>query len=208
MPEHANRAMLSDADVHRLFERIRAVEPDKDFPVTLKTTWFDTPVGLVVAVADDEVLYLLEYAKKINLERKTAIIRKNLDARLEKGHNPILESIKREMDLYFAGRLKRFETPIKLTGSSFQNSVWEELRTVPFGTTISYADLAASIGRPSAFRAVAQANGQNPLIIVVPCHRVINADGGIGGYQSGIAKKQWLLDFEKSILAGEAAEHG
>lgn len=204
MPDDVNRAMLSDEDVHRLFERIKEFEKGKEFPVTLKITWFDTPVGLIVAVADDEALYLLEYAKKINLERKTAIIRKNLDAGLEKGQSPVLDSIKREMELYFDGKLKQFETPVKLTGTSFQNSVWEELRKVPFGTTTTYAELADRIGRPSAFRAVAQANGQNPLIIVVPCHRVINADGSIGGYQSGIAKKQWLLDFEKSILANEA----
>jgi AraC family transcriptional regulator of adaptative response/methylated-DNA-[protein]-cysteine methyltransferase len=99
--------------------------------------------------------------------------------------------------VYFDGNLTEFKTPLFFLGSSFQKQVWEALRKIPFGQTRSYAEMATFIGKPSAFRAVANANGANQLAIVVPCHRVINTNGDLAGYGGGIARKKWLIHHEQ-----------
>jgi methylated-DNA-[protein]-cysteine S-methyltransferase len=103
----------------------------------------------------------------------------------------------RQLDQYFAGRRREFDVALAPAGTPFRLAVWEALRTIPYGRTISYAELARRAGRPGAFRAVGQANGANPLAIVVPCHRVVAADGGLGGYGGGLAIKQQLLAIEQ-----------
>lgn len=99
---------------------------------------------------------------------------------------------------YFAGERTQFEIPLKLQGTPFQQQVWNELRRIPYGTTLRYGELAQRIGQPNASRAVGNANGRNPISIIVPCHRVIGSDGRLTGYAGGITKKQWLLDWESS----------
>jgi len=99
---------------------------------------------------------------------------------------------------YFDGKLKEFQTPLFLLGSPFQKQVWEALNKIPFGETSSYLDIAKRIGRPAACRAVAQANGANQLAIIIPCHRVINHNGELGGYGGGITRKEWLLNLENT----------
>ena len=108
----------------------------------------------------------------------------------------VLRSIESELKAYFEGTLKKFTTPLFLLGSSFQQRVWKELLKIPYGTTRSYAAQAASMGEPKAIRAVANANGANQLAIVIPCHRIINTNGALGGYGGGIARKEWLLKHE------------
>jgi methylated-DNA-[protein]-cysteine S-methyltransferase len=110
----------------------------------------------------------------------------------------------RQLAAYFAGTLRRFELPLAPEGTPFQQRVWGALRGIPYGETISYADLARSIGQPAAVRAVGAANGQNPLSIVVPCHRVIGSDGRLVGYGGGLPAKSFLLDLEQRV-AGTAA---
>lgn len=100
---------------------------------------------------------------------------------------------------YFAGRLRVFDLPLDEGGTSFQRQVWQALRAIPYGRTCSYAELAAAVGRPRACRAVGNANGRNPLPIVTPCHRVIHADGGLGGYSAGLAVKRFLLALERGV---------
>jgi AraC family transcriptional regulator of adaptative response/methylated-DNA-[protein]-cysteine methyltransferase len=102
-----------------------------------------------------------------------------------------------ELAGYSDGSSFRFETPLARLGSPFQNAVWDALLAIPPGQTRSYADVARAIGQPEALRAVAQANGANPFAIVVPCHRVVNADGALGGYGGGLGRKHWLLDHER-----------
>ena len=102
-----------------------------------------------------------------------------------------------EVDEYFAGRRTTFSIPLAAEGTPFQAEVWKALRAIPFGETRSYADIAAAIGRPRAVRAVGAANGRNPLGIVVPCHRVIGADGSLTGYAGGMSRKKFLLDLER-----------
>lgn len=107
-----------------------------------------------------------------------------------------LRSIEQELKKYFEGRLGKFTTPLFLLGSPFQKKVWNELLKIPYGTTRSYAAQAVSMGEPKATRAVANANGANQLAIVIPCHRIINSNGALGGYGGGIARKEWLLQHE------------
>lgn len=104
---------------------------------------------------------------------------------------------RRQLTAYFAGALRRFDLAISPTGTPFQQQVWRALGAIPYGETRSYGQLAASIGRPAAVRAVGRANGSNPLPIVVPCHRVIGGDGTLTGYGGGLAAKRWLLDLER-----------
>lgn len=102
-----------------------------------------------------------------------------------------------ELVEYFAGRLRAFTVPVCQPGTTFQQEVWAELRNVPFGATRSYDALARAVGRPRAGRAVGQANGRNQVAVLVPCHRVINKGGGLGGYGAGLWRKRWLLDLER-----------
>ena len=180
----------------------KAIKPVEGmiYPRTLQADWVDTPIGPMLAAGDESHVYLLSFIEKSGLQRKAALMQKKLNAGLELGDSAAVRSILGEVREYFGGTRRSFETPLHLTGSAFQIRAWEELRKVPFGHTISYAELARRIDKPAAFRAVAQANSQNPIAIAVPCHRVVNADGGAGGYGGGVDRKAWLLDFEKQAL--------
>jgi methylated-DNA-[protein]-cysteine S-methyltransferase len=150
----------------------------------------DTPMGRLSLVAGGGALvglYLPDHAPA-------------LDARDGTG-DPVLDRARVELDEYFAGRRTSFDIPLDPRGTPFQRVVWEALRAIPFGKTRSYGDLAAAIGRPKASRAVGAANGQNPIAIVIPCHRVIGADGSLTGYGGGMARKEWLLRHERALPA-------
>ena len=110
--------------------------------------------------------------------------------------NPLLLEATRQLTLYFNNRLQKFDVPLDLHGTVFQRKVWNGLLEIPYGQVISYADLAERTGSPKAFRAVGSANGRNPVPIIVPCHRVIHAGGGLGGYSSGLGYKRLLLELE------------
>lgn len=157
----------------------------------LKASRLDTPLGQMLAIANEEALYLLEFVDCRNLERKIEKLR------YTQGSTQPIHAIEKELSLYFKGVLKEFKTPIFLFGTPFQNRVWAELKKIPIGETRSYSNLATAIGKPSAFRAAAQANSSNQLALIIPCHRVINASGTLGGYAGGISRKKWLLDHEK-----------
>ncbi len=109
----------------------------------------------------------------------------------------VLSGVRRELDAYFAGRLKTFSTPLAFAGTPFQNQVWRELCRIPYGETISYLELANRIRNPKAVRAVGMANGANPIAIIVPCHRVIGSDGSLTGFGGGIPTKRALLELER-----------
>jgi methylated-DNA-[protein]-cysteine S-methyltransferase len=107
---------------------------------------------------------------------------------------------KEQLSAYFAGTLTEFDLPLQMQGTPFQQSVWEALKTIPYGTTVSYGELAQQLGQPKASRAVGLANGRNPISIVVPCHRVIGGNGKLTGYGGGVERKQWLLNHECLIF--------
>lgn len=157
---------------------------------------FNTPLGQMIAVADAKALLLLEFTDQKDIQHELERLEKKMGSATVQGSSRLIDSIQHELEKYFAGTLTLFKTPLHLLGTPFQISVWEELRKIPSGETRSYADIAKALGKPTAYRAVAQANGRNNHVIIVPCHRVINADGKVGGYSSGLPRKQWLLDHE------------
>ena len=150
--------------------------------------FFDSPIGPLVVVCDDE-----------------ALIQLNLPKGGKPGHvapewqrSPgRLREARAQLAAYFAGKLLNFDVPLAPHGTPFQRRVWDELLRIPYGDTSSYIELARRLGQPSAMRAVGAANGANPLAIIVPCHRVIGADGTLVGYGGGLAAKRWLLDHER-----------
>lgn len=176
------------------FNRIIGGPPSERGQEVLSASWIDTPLGPMLAVADEEQLVLLEFADRRGLETELKQLRSRYA--IIPGTTAPLESISLELDEYFAGQRRTFSTPLRMIGTEFQRSVWEELRRIPYGEAISYMELARRTGRPTAFRAVAQANGANQLAVVIPCHRVINASGRIGGYGGGVPRKEWLLRME------------
>ena len=120
---------------------------------------------------------------------------------------PLLSACARQLEEYFAGRRTVFEVPLALEGTAFQLEVWGALRGIPFGRTVSYGEIARKIGRPAAARAVGAADGANPVSIIIPCHRVIGADGRLTGYGGGLERKEWLLRHEQA-WAGTAGGAG
>lgn len=165
----------------------------------LKASWLDTKLGPMLAIANDEALFLLEFVDRRGLEREIERLRIRTKSAIIPGSNNIIKYIEKELTEYFNGQLKYFTTPLKLIGSDFQKKVWETLQQIPVGKTCSYLELAKSIGKPKAFRAVANANGANQLAIIIPCHRVINTNGQLGGYGGGITRKKMLLEHEMSL---------
>ncbi|ABV73355.1 Methylated-DNA--protein-cysteine methyltransferase [Rickettsia canadensis str. McKiel] len=165
----------------------------------LKSAWLDTPIGSMLTISDEERLYLLDFAESKGLEYKIKRLKiKTKSAITEDRTKPIL-SIKEELKSYFTGTLKKFDTPIYLLGSEFQKLVWQELMNVPYGETRSYFDQAKIIGRERSYRAVANANGANKCAIIIPCHRIINNNGELGCYSSGLDRKKWLIEHERTF---------
>lgn len=166
----------------------------------LRASWLDTCLGPMIAISDEEKLYLLEFVDRRGLEREVEHLIQKTKSAVVPGPTQPIRLIEKELGLYFEGKLKEFKTPLFYLGSPFQKRVWEELRKIPYGETCSYSNIAKAVKKPSAFRAVAQANGANQIAIVVPCHRVININGELGGYGGGIVRKQWLIHHEKENL--------
>lgn len=180
------------------FSRIIGASPSKSENCkALKACWIDTPLGPMLAVADDEALCLLEFVDRRGLEKEIERLRKKTKLPIIPGKSTPAQQMEKELGEYFAGIVQEFKTPLLLMGSLFQKRVWEELQKIPSGETRSYAEIAKAIGKPSAFRAVALANGANQIAIVIPCHRVINSNGDLGGYGGGIKRKEWLLKHER-----------
>lgn len=154
-----------------------------------------TPIGEMLVVADErERLRALGWADlKPRLERTLAVLYGDVQLR----SRPVSSLIKDSLHAYLEGKLDAIDAiPVETGGTAFQRAVWAELRRIPVGTTMSYGDFAARIGRPKAVRAVGHANGSNPICVVVPCHRLIGADGSLTGYGGGLPRKRWLLDHE------------
>ncbi len=177
------------------FARIMGDAPTK-VKAVLHAAWIDSPLGPIIAVADEQALFLLEFVDRRGLEREIERLRQRTKCGIVPGKTAPIESIEQELQLYFTGSLSEFKTPLHLLGSPFQQGVWEALQRIPYGETFSYSQLAKSLGSPSAHRAVARANGANQIAIVVPCHRVIGLGGDLTGYGGGLARKKWLIDHE------------
>ncbi len=160
-------------------------------------TWIESPLGALVAGATADALVLLEFTDRRMLAAQIATLFRLFRRPIVPGENSILRQLKLELSEYFDGKRKRFTVPIEFPGSEFQEKVWQSLVKIPYGTTLSYAELAKAIGKRNAARAVGHTNGLNRLAIVVPCHRVVNKGGKLGGYGGGVWRKQALLELER-----------
>ena len=175
------------------------VVPDRPDTVVvgkLVRTKISTPLGSMVAVADHAALYLLEFENRVAL---TGELR-----RLEQeyglshfGNNNVLEMLVSQLDDYFAGKSAYFKIPTTQHGTNFEEAVWDVLKRIPPGQTRGYGEIAKELGQPENSREVGRANGSNKISIVVPCHRVIGANGSLVGYGGGLWRKKWLLDHER-----------
>ena len=162
----------------------------------LQADWIDTPLGGMIAIADERALHLLEFIDRKALPQGLRTLSGHVGGRIGLGRNAMIDRTEAELSAYFEGRNPRFSVPVHLHGTDFQQQVWRGLQDIPAGETRSYAALAAAIGRPSAIRAVARANATNRLALVVPCHRVIGADGSMTGYAGGLWRKEKLIQIE------------
>jgi AraC family transcriptional regulator of adaptative response/methylated-DNA-[protein]-cysteine methyltransferase len=190
--------LTTACESRELFSQIIGVPRNLSESHILKASCLDTPLGSMIAIADDHALYLLEFINCRKLQSEIDRLKQKTKSSIVSGLTLPIQSIENELKQYFDGTLKVFQTPLFFMGSSFQKTTWEALKNIPYGETRSYADIAKAIGRPTAFRAVAQANASNQLAIIIPCHRVVNSNGGIGGYAGGINRKEWLLNHENN----------
>lgn len=149
-------------------------------------TKIHTPIGEMLAIFDEEKLCFLNFVDSMDNEQIPYI----------SGYSPACKRLEEEMEAYFSWKIKNFTVEIILAGTSFQRESWNNLLTIPYGNTITYKEQASAMGRSSAFRAVANANGCNRIAIIVPCHRVVRSNGDIGGYAGGVRRKKWLLEHE------------
>lgn len=156
----------------------------------------DSPVGVLVAGVTDDGACLLEFRDREILETQVAKVIARVGPTRSGGH-PLLDQLRAELVEYFGGGRREFTVPLVYPGTPFQSKVWTVLRAIPFGETISYEELARRVGSPSGQRAAGHANGQNPLAIIIPCHRVVNKDGKLGGYGGGLWRKRLLLGLER-----------
>jgi methylated-DNA-[protein]-cysteine S-methyltransferase len=155
----------------------------------MKRIIHESPVGPLSLVSDGQALVALTFE---NHTRPAPAL-----AEAEPGSDAILDAARGQLDAYFAGRTRRFDLPLAPRGTAFQERVWMALRAIPYGETRSYRDIATAVGAPRAVRAVGGANGSNPISIIVPCHRVIGADGALTGFGGGIDRKRFLLTHEQ-----------
>lgn len=166
-----------------------------------------SPVGTLLAGATDDALCLLEFADRRQMDTQLERLRRRLDCTFLAGRNDVITETGRQLEAYFRGERRAFDLPLALAGTPFQETVWRALLEIPYGETESYASLARRIGRPTAVRAVARANGDNRMPIVIPCHRVIGADGKLTGYGGGLWRKRRLLDLERGRAEPAAPAH-
>jgi AraC family transcriptional regulator of adaptative response/methylated-DNA-[protein]-cysteine methyltransferase len=176
-------------------------QPENGATVALQT--IETPVGRMLAGATDDAIVLCDFAERPMIGAQLASVRRRIGPTRE-GSAPLLDRLASQLAEYFAGTRDKFELPLDVPGSAFQERVWAELRRIPYGETISYRQLAERVDAGAAYRAVGRANGSNRVAVIIPCHRVIAAGGGLGGYGGGLEAKRRLLDLERASPAAYA----
>ena len=192
-----NSGFQSSAGFWKAFRQMFGDPPSNSEQVhLLAAKWLETPLGAMLAIADDKGLHLLEFVDRRALETEIASLRKSTGGVIVPGEHHFLLQIENELKNYFDGEDLNFETPVVFHGSPFETSVWKQLCRIDIGEKQSYLEMAKAVDRPKAVRAVGRANGKNCLAIIVPCHRVVGSDGKLTGYGGGLWRKQWLLDHE------------
>lgn len=197
-----NAGFESESGFREAFGKLFGATPGQARDATcLMAKWIDTPLGAMLAVADDEGLRLLEFVDRRAIEAQVNRLRRRLKCTIVPGEHAHLTQTEREIGEYFDGSRTSFDVPLAMCGSDFQLTVWEQLRLIPSGETKSYAQMAEDLGRPGAHRAIGRANGDNAIAIIVPCHRVVASDGTLCGYGGGLWRKKWLLEHEQSPVS-------
>lgn len=182
------------------FARLLGCAPSELRPNRLlSATWIPTPLGDMVAVSSRSHLHLLEFVDRKALPAELNRLQKTSNGGIGIGTMLPAEQAVAELADYFAGRSDQFLTPLALSGGAFTQQVWRALREIPAGETRSCSAIARSLGRPSATRAVARANGANQIALIIPCHRVIGADGSLTGYGGGLWRKQRMIEIERKL---------
>jgi AraC family transcriptional regulator of adaptative response/methylated-DNA-[protein]-cysteine methyltransferase len=159
----------------------------------------------MLAGATSEGICLLEFADRRMLETQINRLSRWFDCAVVPGEHEHIAKLERELELYFAGKIREFTVPLVLRGTPFQVAAWERLLTIPYGETISYERQARAMNRPGAQRAVGKANGDNRMAILIPCHRVVRQNGDLCGYGGGLWRKKFLLDLERSMVSRNSA---
>jgi AraC family transcriptional regulator of adaptative response/methylated-DNA-[protein]-cysteine methyltransferase len=181
------------------FKKVVAFPPSKsESNPLIPTRRILTPLGPMLAGASVDGICLLEFVDRRMLETQLARLGKLLKARVVPGSHPHLDRLEKQLEEYFAGQRREFDLPLDLPGTPFQVRVWAELQAIPYGTTRSYKEQAEAVGDPKAVRAVAKANGDNRIAIIIPCHRVVGCNGELVGYGGGLWRKQFLLNHESN----------
>jgi AraC family transcriptional regulator of adaptative response/methylated-DNA-[protein]-cysteine methyltransferase len=179
-------------------ENIIGVSPQKSKDKRIiNITYIETDLGVMIAAASDKGICMFEFPDYKHLELELRQLAESFKAPLVHGDNPHFDTLKKQIEEYFAGKRRDFDIPLDLVGTEFQKQVWLALLQIPYGSTTTYAKQATLIDKPSAVRAVANANGKNKISIILPCHRVIGADGTLTGYGGGIWRKKKLLELEQ-----------
>jgi AraC family transcriptional regulator of adaptative response/methylated-DNA-[protein]-cysteine methyltransferase len=186
------------------FRKLMGAPPTRVRGPVITMTRIETPLGPMLAGASDDGVCLLEFVDRRMIETQLARLARLFKATLGPGKNPHFDRLSDELRRYFAGELRVFQSPLDLRGTQFQRKVWSGLLSIPYGHTRSYSEQALRIGAANAVRAVARANGDNRIAILIPCHRVVGADGSLTGYGGGLWRKQWLLDLERGNAATAA----
>lgn len=171
-------------------------ESESEYP-RIRITLINSPIGPLLAGAGDQGICLLEFTEKERLELQLARLRRSFPNRLEPGESPFFPILQNQLEEYFEGKRKEFEIPLEIPGTEFQRKVWKALLAVPYGRTNSYEAQAIRVGDIQAIRAVAKANGENRIAILIPCHRIIGKNGDLTGYGGGLWRKKFLLELER-----------
>ena len=163
----------------------------------LCVTQIDTPLGKMTAAATDEGICVFDFEYRKMMSSILKRVQTNLKMEMQQAEHPHFDILRQQMSEYFTGTRKDFDLPLQLLGTPFQVRVWQGLQQIPYATTKSYKAQSIFLGDEKAIRAVARANGENGIAIIIPCHRVIGENGSLIGYGGGLWRKQWLLDHER-----------
>ena len=173
---------------------LRSTSPPRQSSIAL--TCLDSPIGTLLLGAQNQSICLLEFCDVSQIESRVFALHARFGCEVWARLEPVLELLIEQLSGYFSKSLRLFDVPLLYRGSTFQQQVWSELLRIPYGQTCSYLTIAQRVGDTGATRAVGAANHHNPIAIVIPCHRVINANGELGGYGGEVWRKRWLLDLE------------
>lgn len=183
--QHGIQSLCKEAPAHAMRDK------------ALYYRFLDGPVGPMIAMASEKGVVLLEFLDTFStIEKEITDLHARYGFHLRDQDHPYLAAVQTQIDDYFAGRRQQFDLPLDAPGTAFDETVWAHLQRIPYGRTCSYGDLAKDIGNGAHARIVGSANHRNRISIIIPCHRVIGADGSLTGYGGGLPRKRWLLEFE------------